>query len=378
VTRRGRLVLALAAACYLAAWALGSRPLYPAAVGLALAVAVAVVWVRLAARPMRLERQTRRRANVEGEVVPVRLDLRLSSRIRPPGLGVPARMGRLGARTTRLDRLHGGYLLDAVPRGRYPVERATARIEDPFGLAAADVPLPTAGALLVRPRPVVLERLFSDVGSIRPGGVRQAIRRPTGYDVHGVREWVEGESLHHVHWRSTARTGTLMVKELEDAPRDEVAVVLDARPGPAFDVQARVAASLVRVYALRHRETRLIVVGARTSVQSVHSLGGEWEAALDLLAAAEPDATRALVTALGDGAAAAASSRELIVVASTLTRGLVERLGRLAATRRRVSFVHVAGSDAPEAGLVRLQQLGVPVAVVRPGADLRVALGPRG
>jgi uncharacterized protein (DUF58 family) len=377
VTRRGRLVLALAAACYLAAWALGSRPLYPVAVGLALAVAVAVLWVRLSARPMRLERQTRRRAHIEGDVVPVRLDLRLSSRIRPPGLVVSERLGRLGERTTRLDGLRGGYLLDAVPRGRYPFERATAKIEDPFGLAAAEVPLPTGGALLVRPRPVALERLFSDVGSVRPGGLRQAIRRPTGYDVHGVREWVEGESLHHVHWRSTARTGTLMVKELEDAPRDEVAVVLDARPGPAFDVQARAAASLVRAYALRHRETRLVVVGARTSAQTVHSLGGEWEAALDLLAAAEPDATRALEAALGDRAAAAASSRELIVVTSTPTRGLVERLGQLATARRRVSLVHVAASDALEPGLVRLRQLGVPVAVVRPGADLCAALGPR-
>ena len=377
MTRRGRLVLALAAACYLAAWALGSKPLYPVAIGLALAVLVAVAWVRLSARPMRLARQTRKRANVEGEIVPVRLDLALSSRIRPPGLVVSERIGRLGERVTRLDRLRGGYLLDAVPRGRYPFERASARIEDPFGLAAAEVPLPTGGALLVRPRFVALERLFSDAGSVRPGGARQAVRRPTGYDVHGVREWVEGESLHHVHWRSTARTGRLMVKELEDAPRDEVAVVLDARPSRVFDVQARAAASLVRAYALRHRETRLVVVGARVSSQTVRSLAGDWDAALDLLAAAEPDATRALESVLGD-AGTAARSRELVLVASTVTRAVVEWLGLLVRARRRVSFVHVASSPALEPGLVRLQTLGVAVAVVRPGDDLRTALGSRG
>jgi uncharacterized protein (DUF58 family) len=377
VTKRGRLVLALAAACYLAAWLLGSKPLYPVAIGLALAVLVAVAWVRLSARPMELERRTRKRANVEGEIVPVRLDLRLSSRIRPPGLVVAERIGRLGERATPLDRLRGGYLLDAVPRGRYPFERASARIEDPFGLAAAEVALRTGGALLVRPRVVPLERLFSDAGTLRPGGTRQPVRRPTGYDVHGVREWVEGESLHHVHWRSTARTGRLMVKELEDAPRDEVAVVLDARPSAVFDVQARAAASLVRAYARRHRETRLVVVASRVTAQTVHSLGGDWEAALDLLAAVEPDATRPLETVLADGGAAT-GSRELVVVASTVSRGTVERLAQLARARRRVSFVHVARSDALEPGLVRLQTAGVSVAVVRPGQDLRTALGGRG
>lgn len=377
LTPRGRLVLALAAACYLAAWALGSKPLYPVAVGLALAVGLAVLWVRLSARPMRLQRRTRRRSQVEGDVVPVRIGVALSSRIRPPGIVVSERIGRLGERATALDRLHGGYLLDAVPRGRYPWERASARIEDPFGLAAATVPLETSGALLVRPRAVALDRLFSEAGGARPGAARHTVRRPTGYDVHGVREWVEGESLHHVHWRSTARTGRLMVKELEEAPRDEVAVVLDARPSDRFDLQARAAASLVAAYARRHRETRLVVVCARVETQTVRTLGGDWGAALDLLARVEPDGSRALETVLaGDGPAA--RSLELVVVAASVTRGLAERLVRLARAHRPVSLVHVAAPGTLEPLLVRLQTAGVSVAVVRPGDDLRVALGVRG
>jgi uncharacterized protein (DUF58 family) len=326
---------------------------------------------------MRLERRTRKRSQVEGEVVPVRIGIALSSRIPPPGVVVSERIGRLGERTTPLERLWGGYLLDAVPRGRYPFERASARIEDPFGLAAAVVPLETSGALLVRPRVVALERLFSEVGSARPGGARHTVRRPTGYDVHGVREWVEGESLHHVHWRSTARTGRLMVKELEEAPRDEVAVVLDARPSDRFDVQARAAGSLLAAYARRHRETRLVVVRARVESQTVRTLGGDWEAALDLLARVEPDGFRALEAVLAaDGPAA--RSLELVVVTASVTRGLADRLAQLARAHRPVSLVHVAAAGTLEPLLVRLQTAGVSVAVVRPGDDLRRALGARG
>ena len=56
MTDRGRIVLALGGATYVAAWAFGSKPLYPVATGLLLAVVLAWGWVRLANRPMRLRR----------------------------------------------------------------------------------------------------------------------------------------------------------------------------------------------------------------------------------------------------------------------------------------------------------------------------------
>jgi len=51
MTDRGRAVAALGLVVYLAAWIFGSRALYPVAVGLLLAVVLAVAWVRLSARP---------------------------------------------------------------------------------------------------------------------------------------------------------------------------------------------------------------------------------------------------------------------------------------------------------------------------------------
>src|SRR5262249_61693241 len=51
LTRRGRGVLGLGLGVYLAAWAFGSKPLYPVATGLLLVVALAWLWVRLPNRP---------------------------------------------------------------------------------------------------------------------------------------------------------------------------------------------------------------------------------------------------------------------------------------------------------------------------------------
>lgn len=384
ITQRGRLVVALAAGCYLAAWIAGSEPLYPVAVGLALAVLVSVAWVRLSARPMQLERRTRERAHTEGEHVPVRLELTRSSRLPPPSLVVVERIGRLGERETPLDGRRGAYLLDELRRGRYRFEAARAVVEDPFGLATAEVPLDAPGTLLVRPRVTALERLFSEAGSRTAGGDRLSVRRPTGFDVHGVREWSQGEPLRHVHWRSTAKRSRLMVKELEDSPRDEVAVVLDARSGTdvagSFDVQVRAAAALLRAYAARHRDVRLTINAGRVESVVVRSLGEEWEVALDALAAAEPDGRTALEALLAEGREGV-RSLELVLVTAGITRALADRLVRLARARRPVSLVLVeTASFAPGASplrdpaLVRLAAAGVAVAVVRRGDDLAAVL----
>jgi hypothetical protein len=75
LTRRGRFIFALGFGVYLAAWAFGSKPLYPVATGLLLVVLVAWAWVRLADRPFDVQRGSGDREDVEGDDVPVVVEL---------------------------------------------------------------------------------------------------------------------------------------------------------------------------------------------------------------------------------------------------------------------------------------------------------------
>src|SRR3954451_19295672 len=106
-----------------------------------------------------------------------------------------------------------------------------------------------------------------------------------------------------------------MVKELEDAPRDEVAVVLDADPdavvGESFDVQVRAAGSLLLAHVRRGRRALLVINGSRQDQQGVLSPEGEWRQALDLLAAAEPEPGPSLAALLADDGSAAGRALEL-------------------------------------------------------------------
>ena len=381
MTGRGRLALTLGGVTYLGAWAFGAKILYPVGLGLPLAVLLAWLWTALANRPLDLRRSLPAGERYEGDDVEVRVELAAEGRLVPARWTLLERIGKLGERETAV----GGdgrasYVLERLPRGRYAFERSVAVIEDPFGLERIERPLAAPGALLVYPRLVELDRLFSESGTRAHDGRRLLLRRPSGFDLHSVREYEHGDSLRKVHWRTTARRAQLMVKELEDSPRDEVAVVLDADPaavvGESFDVQVRAAGALLLAHVRRGRRALFVVNSGRQEQQRVRSAEGDWRVALDLLAAVEPIPGPPLAALLAEDRSAAGRAHELTVVTGSLPPRLVERLVERSLGSGSVSLVLVdtasfAGAPARQhAELLRLQAAGVAAVVVRRGDDL--------
>ena len=396
LTRRGRLTLALGGGTYLSAWAFGATVLYAPAVGLLLAVLLAVIWTSAVARPLRLHRHVDRDRPLEGDDVVVRVELEADTRVVPATATLQEEAGTLGEREVLVNRdgrfLRAVYRLIRVPRGRYRFTDAKAVVEDPFGLARVVQPLAASAPLLVYPRLVRLNALFAERGLRAHGAGRILLRRPAGFELHSVREYQSGESLRRVHWPSTARRQQLMVKELEDSPRDEVVVVLDAQAGhgagtagdSSFDAQVRAAGSLLWAHARRGRHCRLVVTsGVDGESQSIRSYERDWPRALELLAAAEQTGRRAVEALFGDQGGSIAHALDLAVVTSALRPPLVDALVSRAAARQQVSVVLVEAPSftgqrrrgAPDASVLRLQAAGIPVAVVRRGDDLQGILG---
>jgi uncharacterized protein (DUF58 family) len=189
-----------------------------------------------------------------------------------------------------------------------------------------------------------------------------------------------------VHWPTTARRGELTVLDLQDAPRDETVVVLDCDPrgvaGPigrtSFDEAVRVVASLLRAGVRRRRPVALAGAGHGAELLRVTGLDASWEAALDALAAVEPDERRSLAPVLSDPRLAPTRSAELVLVTCR-----PEALDTGPATGRPLGGVVLVDAPtyagAPASGsstaLLRVAGEGTPVAVVRAGLDLATALG---
>lgn len=75
-------------------------------------------------------------------------------------------------------------------------------------------------------------------------------RLVAGLDVRGIRQWRPGDEAHHVHWRSTARTGRLTVLERGEPVIGSVGLLVAGVAGdPKFERTVAVAAATAR-YAM--------------------------------------------------------------------------------------------------------------------------------
>ena len=203
---------------------------------------------------------------------------RRGSRMPVASAGPAGSLGRLGEYECRLRgraHAHGHRRSRPASRGRFPFSDARLELGDHLGLEIVSLPVDGTAGVISSTR----GSSSSSASSARPGGEvgtggGYCCADPAGFDFHSVREYEQGESLRRVHWPTTARRGQLMVKELDDAPRDAVVVVLDcdptgavgAPPDSSFDTAVRAAGSILRVYAARGRRATLLATGSGTAV----------------------------------------------------------------------------------------------------------------
>ena len=149
-----------------------------------------------------------------------------------------------------LERLGGqrastvAYTVRAEVRGRYEVGPLVVRLTDPFGLCELTRSFPRVGHLTVIPQVVPLPNVRLAGEYAGSGDSRARSVAVHGEDDIATREYRHGDDLRRVHWRSTARTGELMVRREEQPWESRATIVLDTRrhgaPRRGPDVQLRV------------------------------------------------------------------------------------------------------------------------------------------
>ncbi len=134
-------------------------------------------------------------------------------------------------------------------RGAHTWNRVRLACGYPVGLANVVRHLERPQELLVLPRLGALQRAvlrhWLSQHCPTQGAVRAAARRqPTAQlEFHGLHPFRPGDSPRHIHWRTTARRGELMVREFEDLPNDNLILLVDpwtptaAVPGANADLE---------------------------------------------------------------------------------------------------------------------------------------------
>ncbi|HUS41449.1 MAG TPA: DUF58 domain-containing protein [Ilumatobacteraceae bacterium] len=133
--------------------------------------------------------------------------------------------------------------------GPFEIERI-----DPFWLTVGRRRDSTTASVIVHPK---IYDLVGPHGAVRVVENESVLRRATADPMSGfvaMREYVAGDDPRMIHWPTTARTGTLMVREHVEVRRPEFTVVLDTAPSAGtpddFEEAVDVAATLA-VHAIR-------------------------------------------------------------------------------------------------------------------------------
>lgn len=121
------------------------------------------------------------------------------------------------------------YQVRCEQRGRFTIGPMRVQVGDPFGLVALQREFSSTATLLVTPRtvdlpPATLPSAWSGSGEERP----RSFATGSAEDVT-VRSYRRGDDLRRVHWRSSARSGELMVRREEQPWQARATLLLDDR-----------------------------------------------------------------------------------------------------------------------------------------------------
>ncbi|WP_235610444.1 DUF58 domain-containing protein [Deinococcus aerius] len=217
-------------------------------------------------------------------------------------------------------------------RGEYAWAGGTLRWADPLGLFWHSAPLGVPARVEVYPGthglvlPDLLRPLLSEGTLSRTLGLEDPI------SLRGARPYLPGDPPGRVHWRLSARTGALTVRELDRTAASSVTVFLDLNGTETFvDSVVRLASSLIQeALALDLPACVATTAGATPTGRTPETL----RAALRLLARAAPDPAPPTIPPTRAGG-------NLIVLTQRAGPALVEQAMRARATASRVALVAV-------------------------------------
>ncbi|MBL8050016.1 MAG: DUF58 domain-containing protein [Anaerolineales bacterium] len=235
--KAGRVLIALMFILGLVGVLVNGSPLYSRFLYFSiLLVFTSWAWTRWVASKIFLERSTRElRANV-GDVFEETYKISNKSRIPAPWLEIINQSKIPFAAGSRLLTLVLGNQKRTynartwlTQRGSFQLGPTAINIGDPFGIFTTKKIIPSQESLIVFPMIQEIQFFPSSPGLLPGGHVIQRKSHDITPHAAGVREYVHGDAMKRIHWRTSIRRDKLMVKEFEQDPQAEVWVYLDSQ-----------------------------------------------------------------------------------------------------------------------------------------------------
>ena len=373
VQPRGWAVLTIAVVSWIGAYALGWAELVVVALAATVLLLAAVAFV-VGRTDMDVDITLARRRVVAGRRAVGRVEVTNRTARAQLATEVELAVGTASARFG-LPRLAAGahheeiFTVPTRRRGVIPVGPVRSVRGDALGLLQRDKEWTEHIDLMVHPRTVALHGTATGFLKDLEGRPTRDLS-PSDVSFHALREYAPGDDRRHVHWKTTARTGTLMVRQFEETRRSHLVVVLPTSATEyddpeEFELAISVAGSL-GVQALREdRDVTVVIPGGQLRGRSGPLLLDEL-ARLELRPRATPLAD--LVRQVGEHVPDASAA--VLLHGMTVPSALVH----LASTRLPVDVRALAVRVSPGAPAARTTAGGLAALEVGALEDLPGAL----
>ncbi|MHB8867946.1 MAG: DUF58 domain-containing protein [Thermoleophilia bacterium] len=401
MTRRGFGLLVLAVGTYAAGRVLGTRELYLLAFAMLAFMGLAQIVVAVTGAGLRVERRVIPSPPSAGE--PTTIEVNVENTSKAPSVPVVIRMDLSVAAGAHLT-LQAGALgpkretvysseIPGFRRGVYALPAPTVEVVDQLGIARRRLTVGDQTALTVLPSIAPLDScvFFGGRGRGQDPRTRAALAHAS-FDLRGVRPHQPGEPLSRIDWKSTAKTGTLMLRETEEHTRSAVVLLLDgttaAQVGePGNDTFELAVSALGSIGAFLLREglaVKLLIHGAHPEEEALEPGERGTMGLLGALALAAPSGNQPVAATLRAFRASVAAGISVVVASPSVDRTLLVALTSLVDRGTPAFLVHVDTAGYREEHefvlrdkrslLLELSTRGIPSITVRPDVDLTAAL----
>lgn len=134
---------------------------------------------------------------------------------------------------SRITRIRGNYQRRwfergiCERRGLYTIGPSTVYTGDPLGLFEVKIEYPATSNMMVMPPIVSLPLIQIAPGGRIGGGMNTERSWDHTVTASGVREYIPGDNLRHIHWPTSARRGELYVRTFDSTPSSDQWIFLD-------------------------------------------------------------------------------------------------------------------------------------------------------
>ncbi len=355
-TLRGIGLLVVAVGAYLGGRLVGTYELYLVAFCLAALEVLALVYVLTSSRRLTIRRTLDPPTLFSGDEATLALELANPSVLPTSPLQVREQLRDTTGSDVILElppqRPHGSHretvTLPPARRGVYALPPSRVTMSDPLGLASWSHPSGSAEQLVVLPRIVRLRSCVLFGISRLGSGVRShSSLAHSSLELRSVRPHQPGEPLSRIDWKSTAKTGVLMLREVEEPARSDILIALEGTaagvvgtaPDSSYELAAAAAGSLGDYVLSEGYAVDLLSHGAH---ERIGRYEGHAEGSLGLLRAlaeSQPDAQISFATFLRCHYPSLTRGVALVVVTAVLDDDLLALLVELHSRGLPVSVV---------------------------------------